>query len=74
MSKVHSVPRKQGMRPAGTDFVHFGVESLFARSYGHVCTELSFHLQKRINLSKDDMHNFLETCSPKTGMDFRGQV
>ena len=54
------MPRKQGMRPAGTDFVHFGVESLFARSYGHVCTELSFHLQKRINLSKDDMHNFMQ--------------
>ena len=31
MSKVHSVPRKQGRRLAGTDFVHFGVESLFAR-------------------------------------------
>ena len=31
MSKVHSVPRKQGRRPVGTDFVHFGVESLFAR-------------------------------------------
>ena len=30
MSKVHSVPRKQGRRPAGTDFVHLGVESLFA--------------------------------------------
>ena len=25
------MPRKQGRRPAGTDFVHFGVESLFAR-------------------------------------------
>ena len=31
MSKVHSVPRKQGRRLAGTDFVHIGVESLFAR-------------------------------------------
>ena len=31
MSKVHSVPRKQGRQRAGTDFVHFGVESLFAR-------------------------------------------
>ena len=30
-SKVHSVPRKQGRRLAGTDFVHFDVESLFAR-------------------------------------------
>ena len=30
MSEVHSVPRKQGRRPAGTDFVHLGVESLFA--------------------------------------------
>ena len=25
------MPRKQGRRPAGTDFVHLGVESLFAR-------------------------------------------
>ena len=25
------MPRKQGRRPAGTDFVHFGVELLFAR-------------------------------------------
>ena len=25
------MPRKQGKRLAGTDFVHFGVESLFAR-------------------------------------------
>ena len=25
------MPRKQGRRPAGTDFVHFGLESLFAR-------------------------------------------
>ena len=31
MSKVNSVPRKQGRRLVGTDFVHFGVESLFAR-------------------------------------------
>ena len=31
MSKVHSVPRKQWRRLAGTDFVHIGVESLFAR-------------------------------------------
>ena len=30
MSKVHSVPRKQGRRLAGIDFVYFGVESLFA--------------------------------------------
>ena len=25
------MPRKQGRRPAGTDFVHFCAESLFAR-------------------------------------------
>ena len=31
MSKVHFVPRKQGRRPAGTDFGYFGVESLFVR-------------------------------------------
>ena len=47
MSTVNSVPRKQGRRLAGTDFVHFGVESLFAR-------ELR---------SNGDMHNLLETRS-----------
>ena len=31
MSKVHSVPRKQGRGLACTDFVHFDVESLFSR-------------------------------------------
>ena len=30
MSKVHSVPRKQARRLAGINFVHFGLESLFA--------------------------------------------
>ena len=29
VSKVHSVPRKQGRWLAGIDFVHFGLESLF---------------------------------------------
>ena len=31
MSKIRSVPRKQGRRPAGIEFVYFGAESLFAR-------------------------------------------
>ena len=30
MSKVHSVHRKQGRRLPGIEFVHFGLESLFA--------------------------------------------
>ena len=66
MSKVHSVPRKQGRRPAGTDFVHFGVESLFAREL-RACMNgiiLSFFKTGKIkDDSKDDMHNSLETRS-----------
>ena len=56
MSKVHSVPRKQGRRLAGTDFVHFGVESLFAEEATGVYERNYPFISKtgRINLSKQE--------------------
>ena len=71
MSKVHSVPRKQGRRLAGTDFVHIGVESLFARELRacmnvfivSIPNEKEFFFVAVLNLSNGDMHNFLEERS-----------
>ena len=89
ISKVHSVPRKQGRRLAGIDFVHFGLESLFAWEL-RVCMNVfivSIWNEKEIEII---MRILFRCCSKlikvimtsiissrqglKTGMDFRGQV
>ena len=71
------MPRKQGRRPGGTDFVHFGVELLFARELRACLNEFIVLIPNEkereitmriffvavLNLSNGDMHNFLETRS-----------
>ena len=71
------MPRKQGRRLAGTDFVHFGVESLFTRELRacmnvfivSIPNEKERELIMRIlfrccsYLNNGHMHNSLETRS-----------
>ena len=63
MSKVHSVPRKQGRRLAGIDFVYFGVESSFAWELRACINRIILSIPKDNESNYDEMHNFLETRS-----------